>query len=166
MPGPRLPCRRCSAAANPVGRLPKISVSGPSVTISQAIKVTKWSTHSGELAVSEQAEPTSHESGSLSGEPVATPPSEASIEPTAAAEHPPVGAESPALVPEQGASGVAPEVNIPKADAQQTDSPRADTAKAAEPRIPARVTIMSSADHGWNGDDAGPEVEPEQSREM
>jgi len=116
--------------------------------------------------VSEQAEPTSHESGSLSGEPVATPPSEASIEPTAAAEHPPVGAESPALVPEQGASGVAPEVNIPKADAQQTDSPRADTAKAAEPRIPARVTIMSSADHGWNGDDAGPEVEPEQSREM
>ncbi len=116
--------------------------------------------------MSEQAEQTSREPGSLSGEPAVTPSSEASIEPTADAEHPPISAESPALVPEQGASGVAPEVNVPKADAHQTDCPRVEAAKEGAPRIPARVMIMSSADHGWNGGAAGPKVEPEQSQDM
>jgi hypothetical protein len=121
--------------------------------------------------VSEHAEQTSGEPGSPSGEPVVAPSSNASIEPTAAAEAPPISAESPALVPEQGAAGVAPEVSVPKADAPQVhatkpDSVTADASKPGAPRIPARLMIMSSADHGWEDDDAGPKVESEPSQHM
>jgi hypothetical protein len=128
------------------------------------------------LTVSEQAEQISGEAGSPSGEPVVVPSSDASVEPTAAGEHQPMSAESPALVPDQGAAGAAPEVNVPKADAPKADTPKADfpravlskadTSKPGAPHIPARVMIMSSADHGWDGDNAGPKVEPEQNREM
>jgi hypothetical protein len=120
--------------------------------------------------VSEQAEQTTGESGSPSGEPVVASSSHASIEPTAAAEAR-ITVESPALAPEQGATGVAPEVNVPKADAAQmhaakTDSVKADASKPSAPRIPARLMIMSSADHGWEDDDAGPKVESGPSQDM
>ncbi len=134
--------------------------------------------------MSEQAEQTSREPGSLGGEPVAASLSKPSIEPAVAGEASPINTEAPGLVPEQGAAGVAPEVNAPKADAHETDFPhsslkadsfktdsfknsaKADTAKTGAPRIPARVMIMSSADHGWSDAAAGPKVEPEQGREM
>jgi hypothetical protein len=120
--------------------------------------------------VSEQAEQTSRDPGSLGGEPVAASPSNASIEHAAAGEASPIGTEAPALVPEQGPAGVAPEVNVPKADARETNFPhssfKAKSAKTDAPRIPARIMIMSSADHDWSDDDTGPKVEPEQGREM
>jgi hypothetical protein len=120
--------------------------------------------------VSEQAEQTSGEPGSPSGEPVVAPSSNASIEPMAATEAP-IAAESPALAPEQGAAGVAPEVSVPRADAPQMhatkpDPVKADTSKPGASRIPARLMIMSSADHGWEDDDASPKVESERSQEM
>lgn len=130
--------------------------------------------------MSEQAEQTSREPGSLGDEPVAASSSKPSIEPAAAGEASPINTEAPGLVPEQGTAGVAPEVNAPKADAHETDFPHSslkadffktnsakpDTARTGAPRIPARVMIMSSADHGWSDDAAGPKVEPEQGREM
>jgi hypothetical protein len=120
--------------------------------------------------VSEQADQTSGESGSPSGEPVVEPSSNAPFGPTAAAKAP-ITVESPALAPEQGATGVAPEVSVPKADAAQVhaakpDSVKADASKPSAPRIPARLMIMSSADHGWEDDDAGPKVESGPSQDM
>jgi hypothetical protein len=121
--------------------------------------------------VSEQAEQTSGESGSPSGEPITASSSNVSIGSTAAAEVSPVHTESPALVPGQGAAGVAPEVSVPKADAHQmdatrTNSAKADASKARAPHIPSRLMIMSSADHGWDDDDAGPKVDAERSQDM
>ena len=130
--------------------------------------------------MSEQAEQTGPEAGSLGGEPIAASPPDTSMEPASAGDIPPISTEAPALVPEQGTAGTAPEVKVPKADAANGDFPdssaksdtlkadsfKADATKASAPRIPARVMIMSSADHNWDGEDAGPKVEPEPSREI
>ena len=50
--------------------------------------------------------------------------------------------------------------------ATKPDSVKADASKPGAPRIPARLMIMSSADHGWEDDDAGPKVESEPSQDM
>ena len=114
--------------------------------------------------MSEQAEQTSGEAGSPRVEPIVPHSSDASVEPVAAATEIPVSAESPGLVPEPSASGQAPEVSAtPPEAAKETvkESPKVDA-----PRMPGKVLIMSSADHAWADDEAGPEVDAEPSQSM
>jgi hypothetical protein len=142
------------------------------------MKVTKWSTSTGDLTVSEQqAEPISGESGSLSAGPAASPSTDA---PVTASKPEPVSepaagsaeVESPKLVPEQGATAQAPEVHVSKADALKPDAPEAHASEpeavketADAPRVPGKIMIMSSADRDWAHDEvsAEPEAEPSQS---
>ena len=77
--------------------------------------------------------------------------------------------EAPKLVPEQGPTAEAPELNAPKTDAHKVDAPdvhasACDTAKVDAPRAPGRIMIMSAGDRAWAHDDVGsePESEPEQ----
>jgi hypothetical protein len=125
------------------------------------MKVTKWSTHSGDFAVSEQAEQTSAESGSPGVEPIVPNSSAPSIEPAAGAAEALSSAESPALVPEQSVSGEAPEVSVPKSEA-----PKAEASKQESPRLPGKVMIMSSADRAWDHEETGAAVESEPSQGM
>src|ERR1700742_2895827 len=146
----------------PLGRFPKISVSRWPVTNSQAMKVTKWSTHSGDLAVSEQAEQTSGEAGSPRVEPIVPHSSDGLIEPVAAAGELPVNAESPPLMPELSASSEAPKENAAPPEASKPQASREtvkEAPKVEASRMPGKVLIMSSADHAWAGDEAGPEVD-------
>jgi hypothetical protein len=113
------------------------------------MKVTKWSTFTGDLNVSEQkTEQTSAESGSSAGP---------NVPGSSQAENAPVTAsvDAPDLVPGPGGTGetpkAPPEVEAPKADA---------------PRSPGKLMIMSSADHGFDGNRAGPEPETESGSEM
>jgi hypothetical protein len=125
------------------------------------MKVTKWSTHSGDFAVSEQAEQTSGEPGSPGVEPIVSNSSEPSIEPVAGAAEALLNAESPALVPEQSVSGEAPEVSVPKAEA-----PKAEASKQESQHLPGKVMIMSSADRAWDHEETGAAVESEPSQGM
>src|SRR4051794_29608991 len=118
------------------------------VTISQVIKVTKWSTYSGESNVSEhQPELFSGEPGTI-GAGAAAP--AASTPVTAAAE-----VESPKIAPEQ--EETAPKADAPKAGASKADAPNADALKAETPKVEAAspatsgtVVIMSPGDRPWN----------------
>jgi hypothetical protein len=125
------------------------------------MKVTKWSTHSGDFAVSEQAEQTSGEPGSPGVEPIVPNSSAPSIEPVAGAAEALFSAESPALVPEQSVSGKTPEVSAPKSEA-----PKAEASKQESPRMPGKLMIMSSADRAWDHEETGPAVESEPSQGM
>ena len=127
------------------------------------MKVTKWSTFTGDLNVSEQnAEQTSGESGSLSAGPAVPNSSDAQSQPVAASvqepvkQSPDVGSPDPA--PGQAAAA---EVDAPKADAPNTEAPRPDA-----PRLPSKVMIMSSGDRAFNGNGAGAELESGQSQGM
>jgi hypothetical protein len=134
------------------------------------MKVTKWSTHSGECAVSEQTEQTSGESGSTGAETVV--PASASqacasqacaSQASAAAEPAPVDAEDASLVPGPNAGHQAAEVSA-KAEAPRPttkEAPRADA-----PRQPGKLLIMSPADHGWDHHDTGPETQSEPHQSM
>jgi hypothetical protein len=119
--------------------------------------------------VSEQAEQTSGEAGFPRVEPIVPHSSDALIEPVAAAAELPVNAESPGLVPEPSAAGEAPEVNAAQPEASKPEASR-ETAKEAPkveaPRMPGKVLIMSSADHAWADDEAGPKVDAEPSQSM
>jgi hypothetical protein len=134
------------------------------------MKVTKWSTFTGDLHVSEQqAEQTSGEPGSLVAGPAAPPSSDAQSQPVAAA---------PDLVPGQGAGteASAPKVEVPKVEASKveapkteapkTEAPKAEAPKADAPRFPGKLMIMSAGDRAWDGDAAGPEARPEPGQEM
>jgi hypothetical protein len=118
--------------------------------------------------VNEQAEQTSGEPGShvepiIANSSAATS-SDPVIEPAASA----IEAESPGLVPEQGAAGEAPGVSAPKVEAK-ADAPNGEAPKASRqetPRMPGKVMIMSSADRAWEHVDAAPEVEPEPRQDM
>ena len=129
----------------------------------------------------QQTEQTSGESGSLGAEPAVSPSSDAPSEPVAAsmqelmklcAQEPAPGSaevEAPKLVPEQGPTAEAPELNAPKTDAHKVDAPdvhasACDTAKVDAPRAPGRIMIMSAGDRAWAHDDVGsePESEPDQ----
>jgi hypothetical protein len=160
---------KLAGVKRPAGRLPKISVSRWPVTISQAMKVTKRSTHCGDFAVSEQAEQTSAEAGSSGAEPIVAHSSDISTEPTAVSAEAPVDVESPALVPEQGA-GAAPEVSVPKADSAKVEAPKIEAFKAEpsqhEPRMPGNVMIMSSANRGWDHEETGAAEESEPGQSM
>jgi hypothetical protein len=94
------------------------------------------------LAVSEQAEQTSGEPGSLPAEPIAPKPAEAAAaEPVAAPAEPSISAQSPSLVPEQGRTSETPEVKAPEAD-------------TASPRPVGKLMIMAPGDRSWAGDAA------------
>ncbi len=112
--------------------------------------------------MSEQAEQTSGEAGSPRVEPIVPHSAHASVE-SAAAEVP-VSAESPGLVPEPSASGEAPEVSPAQPEASKATGKEAP--KADAPRVPGKVLIMSSADHAWADDEAGPDVGAEPSQSM
>jgi hypothetical protein len=131
------------------------------------MKVTKWSTHSGDFAVSEQAEHTNAEPGSPGAEPIVS----NSIEPAATAAQAPIDAESPALVPEQSTISEAPEASVPKAEAPKAEAPnieafKAETSKQESPRMAGKVMIMSAADRAWDHDETGPAVGSEPSQGM
>ena len=129
----------------------------------------------------QQTEQTSGESGSLGGGPAASPSLDTPSEPVTAsmqelmklcAQEPAPGSaevEAPKLVPEQGPTAEAPELNAPKTDAHKVDAPdvhasACDTAKVDAPRAPGRIMIMSAGDRAWAHDDVGsePESEPEE----
>ena len=114
--------------------------------------------------MSEQAEQISGEAGFPRVEPIVPHSSDASIEPVAAAAEVPVAAESPGLVPEPSASGEAPEVSAPQPEPSKEAAK--ETPKVEAPRMPGKVLIMSSADHAWADDEAGPEVDAEPSQSM
>jgi hypothetical protein len=126
------------------------------------MKVTKWSTYSGDLAVSEQAEQTSGAAGSPRVEPTVPHSAAASVEPAAAEIA--VNVESPGLVPEPSASGEAAEVSATQPEASREAAK--ETPKSAAPRMPGKVLIMSSADRAWAHDEAGPEVGAEPNQGM
>ncbi len=141
----------------------------------------------------QQAEQTSGESGSLDAGPAVPPSSDA---PSVPMMHGSADAESPKLVPEQGAVAEAPKPDAPKADVPDAhasepepakpESPKieaakvesakaesgnaesgnAESGKADAPRAPGRIMIMSSGDRAWANNDAKSEPEVEPSREM
>jgi hypothetical protein len=119
--------------------------------------------------VSEHAEQTSAESGSSGAEPIVVPSSDTSIELNTVSAKAPVDVESPALVPEQGASE-APEVSIPKVDSAKVEAPKVEAFKAEaskpEPRMPGNVMIMSSASRGWDHEDTGAAEQSEPGQSM
>jgi hypothetical protein len=136
------------------------------------MKVTKWSTHSGECAVSEQTEQTSGETGSTGAAPI-VPNSSISTSPDAvAASSAPVNAEAASLVPDQNAADAAPEVSDPKPETAQEAAKEAvketvkATVKPEAPKPTGKVLIMSAADRGWNHDDAGAQAQSEPAQGM
>jgi hypothetical protein len=124
------------------------------------MKVTKWSTHSGECAVSEQTEQTRGEGGSTGAGPIVPNSSISNPSEAAAAEPAPVSAEAPSLVPEPAATE-APEVSAPKVE----EAPK-EAAKPDAPRAPGKLMIMSAAGRGWDHDDASPEPQSEADQGM
>jgi hypothetical protein len=116
------------------------------------MKVTKWSTHSGECAVSEQTEQTSGEAGSTNAGPIVPNSSVSKPEPA-------VNAEAPSLVPEQAAANEAPEVSAPKAETPKVTAKQAPNTDA--PRQPGKLLIMSPSDRNWDHHDAGSETQSE-----
>jgi hypothetical protein len=119
--------------------------------------------------VSEQAEQTSGEAGSPRVEPIVPHSSDALIKPVAGSAELPVNAESPPLVPEPSVSGQAPEVSVAQPVAFKPEVSREtvkEAPKVEAPRMPGKVLIMSSADHAWADDEAGPEVGAEPSQSM
>jgi hypothetical protein len=144
------------------------------------MKVTKWSTHSGECAVSEQTEQTSGETGSTGAAPI-VPNSSISTSPDAAAASPaPVNADAASLVPDQNAADAAPEVSEPKPETAQEAAKEIgketvkdtvketvkDTMKPETPKPTGKLLIMSAADRGWNHDDAGTQAQSDPGQGM
>jgi hypothetical protein len=131
------------------------------------MKVTKWSTHSGECAVTEQTEQTSGETGSTGAAPIVANSSISTSPDAAAASLAPVNAEAASLVPDQNAADAAPEVSEPKPETakEAVKETVKDTVKQA-PKPTGKVLIMSAADRGWNHDDAGAQAQSEAGQGM
>jgi hypothetical protein len=140
------------------------------------MKVTKWSTFSGEFNVSEQnAEQTSGEPGSVVVGPAAPNSSDAPGEVIAASTQEPVHAEaaevvSPKLAPEQAGSDEMPKTELAKADSHKADADKADGRKVDVPepdvpRVPGRIMIMSG-ERPWLDNDAGPAPQSEPNSAM
>jgi hypothetical protein len=131
------------------------------------MKVTKWSTHSGDLTVSEQkSEQTSGEPGSFSAGSAMSNSSEAQREQASAQ-------ESAKVISVVESPGIAPDHEAPKADAPmveaskaapQAEAPKADVHKADTPRSRDNVVIMSAGDRNWDSAGAGSEMESEPSQ--
>jgi hypothetical protein len=134
------------------------------------------------LNVSDQkAEQTSVEPGSLSAGPAVPNSSETQSQPVTASEQPSIDAESPKLVPEQGATAGAPEMEAPntgaskaeapkaeapKAEAPKAEAPKAEAPKADAPRAPGKIMIMPSGDRAGDSKGAGPKMESEPNQRM
>jgi hypothetical protein len=141
------------------------------------MKVTKWSTFSGEFNVSEQnAEQTSGEPGSVVVGPAAPNSSDAPGEViTASTQEPmheptaePAEVVSPKLAPEQAGYGEMPKTELAKADSRKADADKADGPKVPEadaPRVPGRIMIMSG-ERPWLDNDAGPAPQSEPNSAM
>jgi hypothetical protein len=160
---------------NRPGSVPKISVSPSAVTISQAIKVTKWSTYPGDFNVSEQqSEPISGEPGFVGAGPAAPDMSAPGASVTAQAAD---DIESPRLAPEQEETAPRPDapkeavkieavkVEAPKVEAPKVEAAKPEAAKPEAPRFPGNVMIMSPGDRAWNGDSTGSKAEAGKSAE-
>src|SRR4051812_31687054 len=136
---------------NRPAKIPKIFVRPHPVTISQAMKVTKWSTYSGETNVSEhQSEPAGGETGAVGAGPVVSTSTDAPGQPKAASD-----VESPAL-------GSGQDADAPKIDAAKADAPKADAPEADAPRTPGKVMIMSAGERSWDHKGVEPETEQAQ----
>jgi hypothetical protein len=118
---------------------PKSSVAGPPVTIWQTIKVSKWSSFRGDLAVSEaKAGQGSGETGLADAKPATAgssdAPSPAMAAPAPKSAQPLASVESPKLAPEQDA-------------AAKADALKADASTAGAWYAEAAVTISSGDRH-------------------
>jgi hypothetical protein len=118
------------------------------------MKVTKWSTFSGGLNVSEQnaEQQTSGGSGSLNGPAVPNSP-DAQGEPVAASAQETPDVDSPQPVSEPG-------------EAPKLDAPKAEAATADATRTPGKIMVMSPGDRRWDSGDAAAEPASEQSQGM
>jgi hypothetical protein len=105
------------------------------------------------------------ESGSLDAAPAVSNSLDVRSEPSEATNGP-AGVDAPGLVPQQGCGAEASVANAPKAEAPKADVPKAEAYSAAAPRPPGKIMIMSSGDHAWAGNGAGPEPKMEQNQEM
>jgi hypothetical protein len=131
------------------------------------MKVTKWSTFTGGLTVSEQQpEQISGEAGSLSAAPAAPDSSDACEQIAASvqelAQEPVLASseiESPALAPEQAD----PLGDASKADAAansfESAAPKSETAEADAPSLPGNVIVMSSGNRAWADHGSNSEAE-------
>jgi hypothetical protein len=131
------------------------------------MKVTKRSTFTGDLNVSEQSvEHSSGEPGSLSAGPAASPSPEAISPQASASVHEPAkeisDIGSPDLVPEQGTAA-----DAPKADAAKPEAPKVEASRPEAPRGPGKVLIMSAGDHHhWEDRATGMDTETEPGQGM
>ena len=138
----------------PHRQLPKISVSGRPGNDLARNSVTKWSTHSGDSAVSEEKPETNGESGSLSGEPAVSHSSDAQSEPLPASAHASTQIEA-------GATAEMSQPDISKSEAGP-DQPKASAANAEAPHSPGKVIVMSSAGRTWANNGAGSQPEADE----
>jgi len=124
------------------------------------MKVTKWSTHPGELTVSQQqAEQTptavSSESDSVAGEPAVSASGDAQNKPVAVSAPEPL-VESATIVPDHEVPGANQPVNVKASKTHETkvELHKADTKPAAE--LPkGKLLIMSPGDRTWREPKAG-----------
>jgi hypothetical protein len=135
------------------------------------MKVTKWSTLTGDFDVSDQkAEQTSGEPGSLSAGSAVPNSPETHNEPVAAAQdsaqeqiQAPASVGSPDLASEPGGAAEpvkadAPEADAAKVEAPNVEAPKVEAPKVEAPRTPGKL-IMLSGDRAWDGNAAAPETE-------
>jgi hypothetical protein len=117
------------------------------------MKVTKWSTYSGDLNVSEQqGEPISGETGSVGTGPAAAGLPERPSDPVMARASADV--ESPRIAPDQEETAPkadapkveAAKVDAPEAEAPKVEIPKAEAAQPEAPRFPGKLMIMSPGD--------------------
>jgi hypothetical protein len=103
------------------------------------MKVTKWSIHSGELTVSEQAEPTPADAGPKAGEETLSAAPEAQAEAAAVSAPEPV-MESPAIAPDH-------------------EAPKVEASAKPKAELPiGKLLIMSPGDRAWHEPKAAPEA--------
>ncbi|SDT03466.1 hypothetical protein [Bradyrhizobium canariense] len=107
----------------------------------------------------QQAEAISGEPGSAG--PIAPNSSDVSSEPVTASLEPSIRTEAPDLVPDQAATGEAPEVKAPEVHATE-----ARASKPSSSPAPGKLMIMSPGDRAWTGESAAPQAEAPQSSGM
>jgi hypothetical protein len=124
------------------------------------MKVTKWSTFTGDLTVSEQkGEQISREPGSLDAGPAVPVSTDAQSQSVAASEPEIAGVDSPRIAPDHEAPKAdTPKVEAPKVEASKVESPKPH-ASGPDPRVTGKLLIMSPGDRSSNDDGAYPKAE-------
>jgi hypothetical protein len=123
------------------------------------MKVTKWSTFTGDLTVSEQkGEQTSREPGSLEAGPAVPVSTDAPSQSTAASVPEIAGVDSHKIAPDHEA----PKADTPKVEAPRVEAPKVEASKphtsGTDPRLTGKLVIMSSGDRSSNDDGAHPKA--------